>query len=505
MSPTPAAFTIAERYNRSLVYVKNKYLTPGVQRPKPTTEWPPENVTLLEKYCHWRLSGGASEQTTLVIYMPMAGHVLGLFLRPHDDLDLEQDFEPAMNYVLAKGIGHHWAKVSRNGLDNFRRFLRQERGLGEEITQKPFDVAGYTKGLPDWLVQELTNYQIIQQRNWRPARLYGSIRRFWSGHVRIWRFLCEQRGVSVIRDIKRQFVFDYIESRLDAGKAVSGINGDIRSFQAFLGFLHDQGFKVPMVLLRIPTIQEGDDLPRFMTDEQVCRLRDVFEERVRSAKRPNQRRDAVMDRAAFYLLWQAGLRLGEVGDLLLEDLDLEGSKIIVRQGKGRKDRPVYLTDVVVDALKAYLAMRGMAASDHVFLYRNRPVGQHLIQSRIKAGGKRAKVGVYPHRLRHTMATQLLNAGCRITSLQVFLGHKRLNTTMIYARVHNHSVADDYYVAMEKIEQRLDLLGQPEKKSPDQEILDLVDRLAALDKSNPEKDKLVSQIRDLVEARSVIQS
>lgn len=504
MSPAPAAFTIAERYDRSLVYAKNKCLTPGVPRPKPTCEWPPENVALLEKYCRWRLSGGASEQTTLAIYMPMAGHVLGLFLRPHDELDLERDFEPAMDYVLAKGIGHHWAKVSHNGLDNFRRFLRQERGLGEEITQKPFDVAEYTQGLPDWLVQELTNYQHIQQRNWRPTRLYGSIRRFWSGHVRIWRFLCEQRGVAVIRDIKRQFVLDYIETRLDGGYAVTGINGDIRSFQAFLGFLHDQGFKVPMVLLRIPTIQEADDLPRFLTDEQVRRLRDDFEEQVRLARKPNQRRDAVLDRAAFYLLWQGGLRLGEVEDLLLGDLDLEARKIMVRQGKGRKDRPVYLTEVVVEALKGYLAMRGMAASDYVFLYRNRPVGQHLIQSRIKAGGKRAKIKVYPHRLRHTMATQLLNAGCRNTSLQVFLGHKRLNTTMVYARVHNHSVADDYYAAMEVIEQRLDLLGQPEKQSPDQEILALVDRLAALEKPDSEQTKLVSEIRDLVVARSVLE-
>jgi len=76
--------------------------------------------------------------------------------------------------------------------------------------------------------------------------------------------------------------------------------------------------------------------------------------------------------------------------------------------------------------------------------------------------------------------------------------------MIYARVHNHSVADDYYAAMDVIEQRLDLLGQPEVKSPDQQILELVDRLAALEKSNPERDKLVSHIRDLVVSRSVLE-
>ena len=71
------------------------------------------------------------------------------------------------------------------------------------------------------------------------------------------------------------------------------------------------------------------------------------------------------------------------------------------------------------------------------------------------------VTVYPHRLRHTCATQLLNAGCRVTSIQKFLGHKRLNSTMIYARVHDQTVADDYYSAMERVEQRLDVDPPPQ--------------------------------------------
>jgi hypothetical protein len=75
------------------------------------------------------------------------------------------------------------------------------------------------------------------------------------------------------------------------------------------------------------------------------------------------------------------------------------------------------------------------------------------------------VSVYPHRLRHTAATQLLNAGCRVTSIQKFLGHKALSTTMVYARVHDHTVADDYYMAMERVEQRLELLGGQEKLGP----------------------------------------
>ena len=57
-------------------------------------------------------------------------------------------------------------------------------------------------------------------------------------------------------------------------------------------------------------------------------------------------------------------------------------------------------------------------------------------------------------LRHTFGTQLVNAGCRITTIQALLGHRRLNSTMTYARVHDHTVAQDYYSAMAVIEGHL---------------------------------------------------
>jgi len=508
MSPTPAVFSIAERYDRALVYAKRQHLPPGTPTPQPTTAWPPENIELLERYAAWRLGGGASEQTTLVIYLPMAGHVLGLALKPYPELDLDTDLEPAMNYILAKQLSQHWTNVCRNALDNFHRFLRQERGLGEVVTQTPFDVAQHTQGLPDWLVQELLNYQSLQHRNWRPARLDGSIRRFWSGHLRVWRYLCDQCGVVTLADLQRQQLFDFIAQRLEGGYAVKSINGDLRTFQAFLGFLHDQGFPVPRAMLRLPTLKEGDQLPRYLTDAQVGRLRDDLEARVRLAQSAHPRRDAVLDRAAFYLLWQAGLRLGEVEELQLTDLDLAARQLTVRQGKGLKDRSVYLTDTVVAALQAYLVLRGAGSGAQVFLYRNRPVRKDLIQARIKAAGQRTGVKVYPHRLRHTMATQLLNAGCRVTSLQQFLGHKRLSTTMIYARVHNHTVAEDYYAAMERIEPRLKVVEQaapPSSEARDPApLLDLIEQLAALATSDPEQAALVAQIRDLVAPGTVIE-
>ena len=75
----------------------------------------------------------------------------------------------------------------------------------------------------------------------------------------------------------------------------------------------------------------------------------------------------------------------------------------------------------------------MGPTDHVFLYRNQPLSKDLIHGRLKAAGERVGVRLPAHRLRHTCATQLLNAGCPVTSIQKLLGHKKLNTTMIYPR------------------------------------------------------------------------
>ncbi len=296
----------------------------------------------------------------------------------------------------------------------------------------------------------------------------------------MWRYLCGGRGIRRFEDLKRQHVLDYIDQRLNAGYAVASVNNELRAFHAFLRFLEEQGYGVPGSLLRIPGLKPPDTLPKFLTDEQVRKLQEDFEGRVAQARQSNHRRDALLDRAAFYLLWQGGLRIGEVEELRLDDLDLPNRKLAVCNSKGAEDRVVFLTDRVVLALKEYLAVRGMGHSDHVFLYRNAPLKKDLIRNRLKAAGKRVGVDEYPHRLRHTCATQLLNAGCRITSIQRFLGHKSLSTTMIYAHAHDQTVAKHYFTAMEKVEQGSETLPRPKEttsKEPRKtELLGLIERL-----------------------------
>jgi len=120
---------------------------------------------------------------------------------------------------------------------------------------------------------------------------------------------------------------------------------------------------------------------------------------------------------------------------------------------------------------------------------------------LRQQGEKVGVKVHTHRLRHTTATQLLNAGCRITSIQALLGHKKLNTTMIYARVHDQTVEIDYFTAMDRVEQRLQVgpeaVEPPVSEEDREDILSLAEEMAD-PKAEPEKrQSLFEKIRALL--------
>jgi site-specific recombinase XerD len=496
--------TLAERYDQSLCYGRGKHVPAGVARPLPTSHWPKENIELLERYERWLYGGGASEAVMQTYYLPMVGHVFGLTLKHHSQLDLENDLDCALEYVKSKGVGVSWLKICRLALLKFRRFVRLERGLGEESKVTPFDVSQVSVGLPLWLVNELERYQHLEQRNWRAARLENSIRRFWSGYLRMWRYYVEKCNVQNLADLKRKHVLDYVDQRLSEGYTVAGVNGDLRYLHTFLLFLQEEGYNVPQSLLRIPGLKPPEPLPKYLTDEQVQKLRDEIEQNVSQEVLHSRRRMAILVRASFYLLWQGGMRLGEVEELRLEDLDFPQKRLSVRDGKGRKDRTVYLTETTIQALQEYLAVRGEGSGDHVFLFRNAPLRKDILRDQIEHAGERVGVKVYPHRLRHTCATQLLNAGCRITSIQRFLGHKKLSSTMIYAKAHDQTVADDYFAAMERVEQRLEIVPVEEKQEEtievvkvQEKVFQLIERLEMPELCLDERLGVVIQLRDVL--------
>jgi site-specific recombinase XerD len=191
--------------------------------------------------------------------------------------------------------------------------------------------------------------------------------------------------------------------------------------------------------LRVPK-----PLPRALRQDQVDRLFDVIQ-----SKR---------DWAMFRLMLRCGLRVEEVAHLTLGDIDLKQRRIMVVDGKGGKDRVVYISDDAADGLIAYLRLRSHRRVEKVFLvekgdYKGQPISVRGIQKRMEYYAKKTGLKISCHHLRHTMATQLLNADAQVESIQDLLGHNWITTTERYCKVSNMKVKRDYFNAMGKILKR----------------------------------------------------
>ena len=114
--------------------------------------------------------------------------------------------------------------------------------------------------------------------------------------------------------------------------------------------------------------------------------------------------------------------------------DLSGRKLFIRLSKEGKDRMIYISHITAAALGEHFANRRRPNSPYVFAGRNGPLDPRSITDRFRRYKERCDVPVTPHRLRHTFASQMLAAGMSITSLQRYLGHEKLDTTLIYAEV-----------------------------------------------------------------------
>jgi site-specific recombinase XerD len=164
------------------------------------------------------------------------------------------------------------------------------------------------------------------------------------------------------------------------------------------------------------------------------------------------------DMAMFKLMLRCGLRVEEVSHLTVGDVDLKRRRILVRQGKGGKDRVVYISDDAHDALTAYLKARSHYRIKKVFLvergkYKGQPISVRGIQKRMEFYAKQTRIKVSCHSLRHTMATQLLNAEAEIETIQDLLGHNWITTTQRYCKISNLKVQKDYFKAMRRVQQR----------------------------------------------------
>jgi len=370
-------------------------------------------------------------------------------------VDVRADYEAAMSRLDAGCPGSSLFPATPLELADSPRWPRapQDDGAGGEAVpahpvEEPPDVSRFWAGLPDWVVEPMAEYIAHQQRRWKPSQVRRHTRIRLQSLRQVWRRLLEDGAVRGWTDLGRRDVEAYADVRLNAAVAASTVNRELRDLWAFLRFVRDRGQPIAPGVFRVSRIKEGKPLPRFLNDEAYQRLEErILEDTARGT------RDDRLDQAWFYLLAHGGLRLSELCDLRVRDVDLAGRRLAVREGKGKRDRIIPLSGTAATTLREYLAVRGMAQTDHLLTFRQRSIQAELVQARLKRYGAAAEVQVSPHRLRHTLATRLLNAGMDIVSIQCLLGHEKLDTTMIYAHVYDTTVEQDFRRAMAHLEAR----------------------------------------------------
>jgi site-specific recombinase XerD len=248
-----------------------------------------------------------------------------------------------------------------------------------------------------------------------------------------------------IEKVDRRKILTFIDTLLDRRlnpKTINSYLDSIRSFYKYLNEEEEIEIENPVksgYVLRLPK-----PLPRFLRDEDACKLFKVI--------------NNVRDKAIFYLMLRCGLRVAETAGLKLDDLDLRRGTIIVRAGKGSKGRMVYMSTDAHSTVMDYLRVRHAGKMKDLFLVdkgalKGKPISVRGIQKKMEFYARESGLRTSCHELRHTMATQLLNAGADLTVIQDLLGHSRIATTQRYCRVSNLKVEKDYYKAMDLVMKR----------------------------------------------------
>jgi integrase/recombinase XerD len=301
--------------------------------------------------------------------------------------------------------------------------------------------------LPDWLHQAIREHTLRRIAQWQPHRAKSQTHHHFSTLCRIAAWLVTERGWTQLDQLRRVDLVAYVNTRQEAGLKPRSIAAELTVFRAFWREQLAQERVTNGAILQVQAPPAGNHLPRFLTATEFQRLEAVLQSQTH-ADTPADR----FDQAWFYLLAHAGLRRSEVQNLRLADLDLNGRRLRVQGGKGDRDRVIPMTEHLVTVLQAYLAVREPAPTDHLVIYRGAPLKHQLIADRLERFGPLAQIApLTPHRLRHTLATFLINYGMPITSLQKFLGHQDINKTLIYARVHDETVRHQFATAMAQIE------------------------------------------------------
>lgn len=241
--------------------------------------------------------------------------------------------------------------------------------------------------------------------------------------------------------LTNQDIGRFVERDQDNGLKSGAISTKLRALYAFIRFLVDRETLPYEILHKKIRLKREAPLPKAIPPEDIESLLLAIR--------------GTRDRALILLLLRTGMRIGELLNVTISDLHLSERKILIYQGeKNYLGRVVYYSKDAEEALRSWLAIRNPTKT-YLFYSKNRQnisyvAAWTVMKNALKAAGLSGK-GYSLHSLRHTFATDMLNAGLRLEVLQQLLGHKSVEITLRYARMSDITREAEYFKAMSTIE------------------------------------------------------
>lgn len=301
--------------------------------------------------------------------------------------------------------------------------------------------------LPLWMQPVVTAFFKRRWGGMQPHTAKESATALTSHLVALWRWFIDQRQLTSWSSLSRADVQAWVAARQAADIKASTIRAGLSLFKACIREAIAQEITVSADVLRINAPEQPKPLPRYLSEDEMRRLEQTVVESTTDGSLTDK-----LQRAWFFTFSLTGLRGAELLNLRVGDIDFATQRLIVYAGKNRQDRVVYLSPLLTTALVDYLAVRPETPDDHLWI---KPSGsrlaRHNIKYRLHRWGATCNVHVTPHRLRHTFATRLVNAGLPLPSVAKLLGHRSLDMTQHYARLYEQTVHNQFDEAMTHIE------------------------------------------------------
>ncbi len=250
-----------------------------------------------------------------------------------------------------------------------------------------------------------------------------------------------ETGTTIFK-ITRQDIIGFVGHLQDRGLQINSVRCRLRIVYAFIKFLVERNILPLAILYKKIRLKKPEVLPRAIPAEDIELLLTSI--------------TTVRDRVLILLLLRTGMRIGELLQVKVDDIVLPERKILLYLGeKNYLGRVVYFSEDAEHALLEWLRGRDKQ-KEYLFYSPTREILGYVaawmvMKKTLKRAGLSGK-GYSLHSLRHTFATDMLNAGLRVEVLQQLLGHKTIEITMRYARMSDTTRKDEYYKAMTAIEQ-----------------------------------------------------